>query len=345
MSTTSPTPPAHVFVSLENASPEETLCRARLEAARSARPVAAEYTVGTNGAARTFLTTYKAVFIGGEKRLVSATLDITEGKGAARRRAELSGHIYGRRADLQQRLHAAVDERRFRPAFQPKVSIDSGKVVGFEALARWVDDDGTIHLPGTFIGLATEVGLLNNITEQVLEHVIASIPTLQSWHGTDVSVSLNVSARQVDDRAFFHAFLAQLAESSVADSIILELTEDALVAAHRFQHTVLPTLRGLGVRVSIDDFGTGYSSLSTLADITADEVKVDRAFITSIHTRGRSQGILRAIESLCSALDVAMVAEGIETEEELAYLRSHSSIQSAQGYLFGKPQFLESCVR
>jgi EAL domain-containing protein (putative c-di-GMP-specific phosphodiesterase class I) len=96
--------------------------------------------------------------------------------------------------------------------------------------------------------------------------------------------------------------------------------------------------------VSIDDFGTGYSSLSTLADITADEVKVDRAFITDIHERVRSQGILKAIESLCSALDVSMVAEGVETVEELAYLQTHTSIRFGQGYFFSKPMFLEHLV-
>jgi EAL domain-containing protein (putative c-di-GMP-specific phosphodiesterase class I) len=138
------------------------------------------------------------------------------------------------------------------------------------------------------------------------------------------------------------SFMEQLAATGVARRIVVELTEDALVATQQFQHQVLPELRRLGVRVSIDDFGTGYSSLSTLADITADEVKVDRAFITAIHQRVRSQGILKAIESLCSALEVSMVAEGVETVEELAYLRAHTSIRLAQGYFFSKPKFLEA---
>ena len=246
------------------------------------------------------------------------------------------------RMELEQRLRVAVRERRFRAAFQPKVGISTRRTVGFEALVRWVEPDRTIHMPGTFIQLATELGLLDDITRIVLEQVAASMPQLRTRFGDDVSVSLNVSARQIEDAPFMHGFLGQLAETGVAESIIIELTEDALVATQRFQRSVLPTLRGLGTRVSIDDFGTGYSSLSTLADITADEVKVDRAFITSIHSRGRSQGILRAIESLCSALGVDMVAEGVETEEELAYLRAHSSIQFAQGFLFSKPQFLEA---
>jgi len=246
------------------------------------------------------------------------------------------------RMELEQRLRAAARERRFRAVFQPKVCIATGRTVGFEALVRWVEPDGTIHMPGTFVDLATELGLLDDVTRAVLEGLAAGMPRLKQWYGPDTSVSLNVSAGQVEDSVFMNSFIAQLAQSGVADSIIIELTEHALVATQRFQRTVLPTLRGLGVRVSIDDFGTGYSSLATLSDITADEVKVDRAFITAIHNRPRSQGILRAIESLCSALDVAMVAEGVESQEELGYLQAHSSIRFVQGYFFGKPQFIEA---
>src|SRR6202030_532909 len=99
--------------------------------------------------------------------------------------------------------------------------------------------------------------------------------------------------------------------------------------------------REIGVRVSIDDFGTGYSSLSALADITADELKVDRSFISSIHERPRSQSVLRAIESLGHALGMIIVAEGVETFEELAYLQAATRIRQAQGYYFSRPIFLE----
>jgi EAL domain-containing protein (putative c-di-GMP-specific phosphodiesterase class I) len=100
---------------------------------------------------------------------------------------------------------------------------------------------------------------------------------------------------------------------------------------------VLPMLREIRMRVSIDDFGTGYSSLSALADITADELKVDRSFISSIHERPRSQSALRAIESLGHALGMSIVAEGVETFEELAYLQAATRIRQAQGYYFSKP--------
>jgi EAL domain-containing protein (putative c-di-GMP-specific phosphodiesterase class I) len=129
--------------------------------------------------------------------------------------------------------------------------------------------------------------------------------------------------------------------SRYARRIMLELTEDAFVAKSRFQTQVLPMVRELGVRVSIDDFGTGYSSLSVLADITADELKVDRSFITAIHQRPRSQSVLRTIESLGHALGMTIVAEGIETFEELAYLQGATRIRQAQGYYFSKPFFLD----
>jgi EAL domain-containing protein (putative c-di-GMP-specific phosphodiesterase class I) len=122
---------------------------------------------------------------------------------------------------------------------------------------------------------------------------------------------------------------------------MLELTEDALVAKSRFQTEVMPMLRELGVRVAIDDFGTGYSSLSALADITVDEIKVDRSFITRIHQRPRSQGVLKAIESLGRALRVNVVAEGVESAEELAYLQAATRIRHAQGYYFAKPMFVD----
>jgi c-di-GMP phosphodiesterase Gmr len=248
------------------------------------------------------------------------------------------------RMELEQQLRLAIRERRFKSAFQPKIDLQTRRVIGFEALVRWVEPDGRIRMPGTFIDLAGELGLLDEITHFVLDDVLRSLPVLSARYGADIRVSINIGARQAGDLAFMRTMIERLADSGLARRVVIELTEEALVATQRFERRVLPELRKLGVRVSIDDFGTGFSSLSTLADITADEVKVDRAFITAIHQRIRSQGILKAIESLCLALDVSVVAEGVETEEELEYLRTHTSIRLAQGYLFAHPQFLETLV-
>ena len=255
------------------------------------------------------------------------------------------GRAITARMELEQRLRLAIRDRRFCCAFQPKVDIRSQEVVGFETLVRWRDDDGEIHPPSSFIDLAIELGLIDTITRFVLAEALAldrAASTGSSAPGTTISV--NVAAKQASDLKFMRSLVEILQASPFAPRIMLELTEDAFVAKSQFQTQVLPLLREIGVRVSIDDFGTGYSSLSALADITADELKVDRSFISSIHQRPRSQSVLRAIELLGHALGMTIVAEGVETFEELAYLQAATRIRQAQGFYFSKPFFLEEAA-
>src|SRR6202034_1942244 len=148
-------------------------------------------------------------------------------------------------------------------------------------------------------------------------------------------------AKQACNIQFMRDFCDELKSTSYARRFIVEVTEDAFVAKSLFQSQVLPMLRDIGARVSIDDFGTGYSSLSALADITADELKIDRSFITNIHERKRNQSILKAIESLANALGMTVIAEGVESAEELNYLRTTTRIRFAQGFYYAKPIFLE----
>jgi EAL domain-containing protein (putative c-di-GMP-specific phosphodiesterase class I) len=206
---------------------------------------------------------------------------------------------------------------------------------------RWRDDDGEIHPPGEFIGLAIELGLINPITNFVLAEAINSIDRLDAAFGPGTTISINVAAKQASDLEFMRSFAQALSDSKHAERIIIELTEEAFIAKGEFQGEILPILREIGVRVSIDDFGTGYSSLSALADITVDELKIDRSFISSIHERPRNQCVLRAIESLGEALGMAIVAEGVETFEELAYLHAATRIRYVQGFYFSKPIYLE----
>src|SRR5262249_59352913 len=153
---------------------------------------------------------------------------------------------------------------------------------------------------------AIELGLTDPITHFVLAESMRSIERLDAALGSATTISVNIAAKQASDMNFMQSVVDALRHGRHADRIILELTEEAFVAKNQFQMQVLPVLRKLGVRVSIDDFGTGYSSLSVLADITADEVKVDRSFITDIHLRPRSQSVLRTIESLCHALGMSV---------------------------------------
>ncbi len=251
------------------------------------------------------------------------------------------GQAVAARMELEQRLRLAIRDRKFRCAFQPKVDFRSQQVVGVEALIRWCDGDGIINPPGNFIGLAVELGLIDPITRFMLAQSVESLDRINETFGADATISINVAAKQAGDASFMRALARDLHATECPHRFMLELTEDAFVAKGEFQSTVLPMLREIGVKVSIDDFGTGYSSLSALADITVDEVKVDRSFITAIHQRPRSQSVLKAIESLSHALGMSVVAEGIETYEELAFLQGATRIRYGQGYYFARPLFIE----
>jgi diguanylate cyclase (GGDEF)-like protein len=250
-------------------------------------------------------------------------------------------HAAIEKSRLEQRLRLAIRDRRVSCAYQPKVDILSEGVSGVEVLLRWIDEDGVIQPPGDFIALALELGLMDDLTFLVLDKTIASIDRINQAFGEDISISLNVASKQAGDLKFMRALLDRIAGTGFARRFILEITEEAFVAKSNFQKSILPLIREIGARVSIDDFGIGYSSLSALADITADEVKIDRSFITNLHQRPRSQNILKAIEALSRSLGMNVVVEGLETFEELAYLRACTSIRHVQGYYFSKPILLE----
>ena len=245
------------------------------------------------------------------------------------------------RMAVEQSLRLAILDKRFRCAFQPKIDIRNGKVKGIEALVRLVGDSGEIQAPGTFIDLAVELGLIDDLTHLVLAEIMKSIDLIDERFGSDTTISINVAAKQAADVKFMASFAQALKDTGCPSRFVIEVTEDAFISKAHFQREVLPKFRELGVGISIDDFGIGYSSLSALADITADEIKIDRSFIIDIHKRPRSQGILRAIESLSEALGMAVIAEGVETFEELAYLQAATRIRYAQGYYFSKPIFLD----
>ena len=217
------------------------------------------------------------------------------------------------RVQLEQRLRLAIRDRKLCCAFQPKVDIHTQEVVGFETLVRWRDDDGMLQAPSSFIGLATELGLIDQITHFVLAQASGALDRLDDAFGAGGTISINVAAKQINNINFMRSLVEALDATGRARRFMLELTEDAFVAKNQFQQQVLPRLGEIGAQVSIDDFGTGYSSLSALADITADEIKIDRSFVTAIHERPRSQSVLKAVESLALALGMSIVAEGVET--------------------------------
>lgn len=250
-------------------------------------------------------------------------------------------HAAIEKSRLEQRLRLAIRDRRVSCAYQPKIDIHNGQVSGVEVLLRWIDEDGVIQPPGGFIALAIELGLMDDLAFLVLDKTVESIDRISEAFGPAATISFNVAAKQAGDIRFMRMLLDRIAATGFASRFILEITEEAFVSKSSFQSSILPLIRETGAKVSIDDFGVGYSSLAALADITADEVKIDRSFITNLHQRPRSQNILKAVEALSRSLGMNVIVEGIETFEELAYLRACTSIRYAQGYYFSKPILLE----
>jgi EAL domain-containing protein (putative c-di-GMP-specific phosphodiesterase class I) len=247
-----------------------------------------------------------------------------------------------RRAREDNSLRQALRDRRIGCAFQPKVDFRAGEVDSLEVLMRWRDEDGAWSAPGAFLDLAHEAGLINEITELVFEETLASLDAVNAAFGREPKLGFNVAAKQACDTRFMRHFLEKLGASGRAHRFMLEITEEAFLPSGQFQARVLPMIREVGAHISIDDFGSGYSSLATLADITADEVKVDRSLITNIDRKPRSQCLLRAIESIGEALATEVIVEGVETEAEFEYLRDHTRIRVAQGYYFGRPMMLSN---
>ncbi len=241
------------------------------------------------------------------------------------------------RAREENALRQAIRDRRIGCAFQPKVDFRADKLDSLEVLMRWRDDEGAWSTPGNLLTLAHAAGLTADVTALVLEETLASLDAINATFGSEPKLGFNIAAKLACDTRFMRKFLEELAASGHASRFMLEITEEAFLPSGQFQSRVLPMIRAVGALISIDDFGSGYSSLATLADITADEVKVDRSLVANIDRRPRSQSLLRAIESIGEALATEVIAEGVETEAEFQYLRDHTKIRVAQGYYFGKP--------
>ena len=252
------------------------------------------------------------------------------------------------RLDLIEELRSAIEHRAFTMHFQPSFSVATGAVVGMEALIRWNHPVRGMVPPDEFIPLAERVGLIPAITRAALELSIHQLATL-SAAGRRLGLSVNISALDlVDDD--LPAYIARtLAAAGVPPELLtLEITETALCGdPARAEHT-LGALRAGGMRISIDDFGVGYASLSQLLRLPLDELKIDRSFVTAVDRDRKAQAVLGATVELGRTLGLEVVAEGVETPEELAEV-ARRGVDVAQGYLLSRPlpgdqlaRFLES---
>jgi EAL domain-containing protein (putative c-di-GMP-specific phosphodiesterase class I) len=238
---------------------------------------------------------------------------------------------------LENELRLAIETGQLRLYFQPKVDAVSGSIVGAEALVRWQHPDRGLITPDRFIGLAEESGLIGPLTDWVLDTACQS---LRQWSDAGlraISLSVNLAASSLSDARLADQLdrLMQRYGLSPA-SLLLELTETMVMRDVASIAVVLDELRARGFGLSLDDFGTGYSSLSHLKRLPMDELKIDRSFVTDV-ARGRRDGALAAaVITLGSELGLQVVAEGVETAEQSAFLLGRGCWLQ-QGYLFSPP--------
>lgn len=242
-----------------------------------------------------------------------------------------------KRLSLESGLRRAVEREEFVVHYQTQVDIESGKVVGTEALIRWQHPQFGLLPPGDFISLAEETGLIVDIGALVLRAAAVQTRQWQVHACPDCHVAVNVSARQLQQRDFVSRLVAILAESELDPaSLELELTETSLVQNSDAIATALTDIRSMGVKIAIDDFGTGYSSLSYLGRLPIDTVKLDRSFVNGATTHPDQAALVMGIVNLAHNLRLRVIAEGVETEDQMNFLRLLRCNQG-QGHFFAKP--------
>ncbi|MDA8519067.1 bifunctional diguanylate cyclase/phosphodiesterase [Citrobacter sp. Igbk 16] len=235
---------------------------------------------------------------------------------------------------LEHDMAMAIVNKEFVVYYQPIVDSFSREIYSYEALIRWIHPLKGLLSPDSFIPVAEKTGMINEMGKSVLE---IACREAASWV-IPVKISVNVSPVQLSSKAFAGIVLSILKETGLpADRLELEVTESSLFTESNTPMNTLNKLRALGVKISIDDFGTGYSSLSRLSRLAFDKIKIDKSFVHSISTQEDALNIIRLITGMAKSLNMKAVAEGVETEEQLASLQA-LGCDFAQGYLFGKPQ-------
>jgi diguanylate cyclase (GGDEF)-like protein len=240
-----------------------------------------------------------------------------------------------RRFALLADLRVAIDERALEVVYQPKVDPRSGAVVGAEALCRWHHVDGPVP-PDEFIPLAEHSGLIRPLTRHVLDTALASCA---AWRraGHDISVAVNLSPHTLADETLTDEVQRALQRHGVpAAALTLEITENSIMDDPTHIHITLTSLYALGVKLSIDDFGTGHSSLGRLAEMPIHEMKIDKSFVRDLMVKPSRRAVTDASLQLGRALDLIVVAEGVEDRAEFEYLREQGC-DTIQGYYISKP--------
>ncbi len=241
------------------------------------------------------------------------------------------------RLEIEQGLRHALERGELYVCYQPRVDTERGCVVGAEALVRWRHPEGKPIGPDKFIPVAEQAGLIGRIGEFVLHQACKDAKSWRDKGYDAIRVGVNFSASQFRDPALVDKIRLVLAETALPpDALEMELTEGTLMENAESALALWQQLDRLGVQMVIDDFGTGFSSLSYLKQLPVDLIKIDRSFVTDIASNASGEVIVRAVIAMAQSLQVNVMAEGVETEEQLAYLNEHGC-REVQGYFYSKP--------
>jgi len=250
-----------------------------------------------------------------------------------------------KRLELDVSVRGALERNEFMLHYQPKADLASGVVSGLEALLRWQHPQRGRIAPAEFVPILEETGLIVPVGEWVLQTVCEQIKIWQTRGIVVPPVAVNISAQQFHRPDFDAQVEALITRSGVDCSLIqLEITESMLMRDPAEAAVMLSRLKRMGLMLSIDDFGTGYSSLAYLKRFPLDALKIDRTFVRDLTPDSNDGEIALAIISLAHNLKLKVVAEGVETEAQMNFLRSHGC-DEMQGYLFARPLSVESCTR
>ncbi|NVZ71497.1 bifunctional diguanylate cyclase/phosphodiesterase [Pseudomonas costantinii] len=241
------------------------------------------------------------------------------------------------RLELESDLRHALEQNEFVLYYQPQFSGDGKRLTGAEALLRWRHPRRGLVPPGDFIPVLEELGLVVDVGDWVLSEACRQLKT---WHQNKVrvpKVSVNISARQFSDGQLGERIATILKDTGLPPACLeLELTESILMREVNEAMQILASLKNLGLSIAVDDFGTGYSSLNYLKQFPIDVLKIDRTFVDGLPSGEQDAQIARAIIAMAHSLNLAVIAEGVETHEQLDFLREHGC-DEVQGYLFGRP--------
>jgi len=238
---------------------------------------------------------------------------------------------------IEETLRLALERRELVLHYQPKVNLMTGAIAGAEALIRWTHPMRGPIAPAQFIPVAEECGLILRIGAWVLREACTQARTWMDAGLPVSSVAVNVSAMEFQDKKFLDGLFAILSETGLDPRFLeLELTESVLMKRAESTASILQILRKRGVQVAVDDFGTGYSSLSYLRKFPVDALKIDQSFVRQISADGADTTIVKAVIGMARGLSLRVIAEGVETAEEVAFLRAYRC-EEAQGYYFSRP--------